>query len=368
MTVTQKDIAERLSISQAHVARALSGSSKVSVATRQRVEAVAREMGYEVEANREARALVAKRYGTQLKTGVIAVVFPVSDIPIPRHLPFFLPLVEGMEVEAAKLGLDLCICLMRPAGLPRMVRDRNVDGVVLVGFSNPETYTLCAAYAVDLPVVVFHATSAWSHCVTPDDYRGGLLATRHLLELGHRNIAFEGIRDDDLSALRLKGYKDALTEYGVLVREEWIETTLEVPQTSSFEYCIGCDKCAACVGWQKLKAKSGMAPGKRPDFTAVVCHNDAIAMGLIERAQADGLRVPSDLSVTGFDDITPQYRFEPQVTSINASNYEIGRGALRLLHDDIERGTVRYEHRVFPVDLVLRSSTTTPRQEPNPVE
>lgn len=364
MSVTQKDIAQKLNISRSLVARALKGYEEVSPLTRQRVEEVAREMGYDLNTNQAARSLIAKRYGQKARTGVIAVAFPPLVSPSPHHMVFFAPLLKGLESEALASEMEVFTFNVRFGELPRMIREGNVDGVVSIGFPPQD---VAAIHALGLPVVTYQSICRDAHSLMVEDRRGAYLTTRHLLELGHRKIAYLGVtlkyKNGLTDELRFQGYQDALAEFNVPLREEWINTSLPFPDTSSHKYCSGCGKCAACIGWQTLKRQSGSVQKERPPFTAVVCYHDPIAMGVIEHAGNDGIKVPQDLSVVGFDDVSHLYHFEPHVTSVSFDREEMGHSAIRLLREVQESAAenVAFQHLQFPVQLQVHGSTAKPR-------
>lgn len=369
MSVTQKAIAQRLNVSQAHVARALAGHVAVSEETRRRIEEVAGEMGYDLQSNREARSLAGRRHSHRLKTNIIAVALTVPNGVVPRHMPFYGAFLEGVELEAAAVGnYDVCIIHKRYDEIPRLLRSSELDGAIVSGFTLDQIPVIRSS---GLAVVTYQAPCPGVPSIRPDDYSGMYQATRHLLELGHRNIAFIGVLSyedsNEVVALRLEGYRDALTEAGVPVREEWIDTTLMIPDTSGNKYCRGCEICAACMGWKALKTRAGVARGQKTPFTAIVCHNDPIAMGVIREAAKDELSVPRDLSVTGFDNLSDEYGFHPKITSVGCSHYEMGRNAMSLLRNAIDANTSAagvepyFENRIFPVHLTVGESSAAPR-------
>jgi LacI family transcriptional regulator len=370
MSVTQKDIAERLNISQSQVARALSGRSAgrsaVSAETRQRIEAVAREMGYVFGTNHGAREMAARRHGNRIHTGAIAVLYPTLEGTSLRQLPFFSPVLDGMESEAVVQGLDIFMCMVRHKEVPRLIRDGGVDGVISISGVAPEMRTTQAVYALDIPIVTFQSSAEGAGSVMPDDRGGAYLATRHLIELGHRHIAFLGIESPgyaETCIARLEGYRDAMREAGIQVRDEWIENSLPYHSTQVGAYCPGCDGCACCRGFDRLLERN-------PEFlTAIVCYNDPVAMGTVVRARAHGLAVPHDLSVVGFDNTSEQYHFLPTITSVNIQRYEMGQRCVRLLNELITHEVHRVgngtEHQiVFPVNLALHESTAKPGPHP----
>ena len=366
MSVTQKEIAARLEISQSLVARALKGESRVSEATRRRVEEVAQQMGYDVRTNQAARSLSAQRHGHRFRTGVIAVVFPPLEVSSVRQMPFFTPFLKALESSATALDLEVCLLTMRAGNLPRMLRERNVDGVISGGLVPADVF---AIRALKLPVITYQVEYQNAHSIMEDNRDGGRQATQHLLDLGHRRIAFLGVDmdaqrqgGDQPDIRRLNGYKDALSSFGLPINEAWIDTDLPLPHATIHRFCTGCGRCAACIGWQTLKRKNNVAPRDKPPFTAVVCHNDNVAMGLIEQAKKDGLRIPDDLSVTGFDDISDEYHFHPAITTIGSSRHDMGLSAMRLLHEVVAQAEKSneeppYQHLAFPVSLKVRQTT-----------
>jgi DNA-binding LacI/PurR family transcriptional regulator len=357
MPVTQDDIAKHLGISQVLVSYALRGNPRVNAQTRERILATAEDLGYDSRANNGARSMVARRHGKRLRSGVIAVVFPSETTVELRSIPYYVPILDGMQDEAAARGLEVCLCPMRSNEVPRIIRERNVDGVVVLarGLIPPD---------LDIPRVDLTCMSLVAHSVAPDDREGGRLATRHLLELGHRRIAYIGVvaAAGLPNELRRQGYYDAMREFGVEVPDEWIaEAEFVRPSCLSTADEPGCGNCAACSGWDLLLAQNGgRGVQNMPPFTALVCYNDHVAMGAIRQALKMGIEVPRDLSIVGFDDVSSQYHFRPALTSVSSPMNEMGADAVRIIQGIVEDGAEReteFRHHVLPVSLVTRDST-----------
>jgi DNA-binding LacI/PurR family transcriptional regulator len=339
--VTQKQIAEQVGVTQQLVALALQNSPRVAEATRMRIWEAARGLGYNPNSNRHARVLAAKRHGKPITTDILAVIFePTKGSPATSD-PYFMPLVDGIEIEAARRGYDLFLVPSRDTGLPWLIKEGWTDGVILLG-------THLHLHGLDelgVSVVALGSHLNKVPGLTPRDEEGAYLATRHLIELGHRRIAYLGPRQWQSAQERLTGYRRALLQAGLPHGPELIETTLDEP-------LIG-------------MAQSGIAQLlDRTKFTALVCHNDPVAMGAIQYALAKGLQVPRDLSVTGFDDVTEQYHFQPEVTSVAFAGTEMGRRAVQILCEVIEKSGEVEEpvavHETFPVTLQVRASTAPP--------
>lgn len=357
MPITQEDIAKHLGISQVLVSYALRGNPRVNAQTRERVLATAQELGYDSLSNTSARAMVARRHGKRLRSGVIALAFPYETASDLRSVPYYVPILDGMQDEAADLGLEVCLCPVRNGGVPRIIREGNVDGVVSL------SHNLMPA-DLDIPKVDLSWESQKTHSIAPDNRDGGRQATRHLFELGHRRIAFLGVMAAPgmPNEQRLLGYRDAMHEFGVEVHDEWVVEAAPVPPSCmSAVNEPGCGLCAACTGWSQLTAKNRAAGTKDwPGFTALVCHNDIVAMGALNQARKEGIESPRDISIVGFDDVSSQYHFKPPLTSIRLPLNEMGRDAVRLVQNIVEaakESSAEYQHHTLPVSLVVHDST-----------
>ena len=329
--VTQKLIAERVGVTQQLVALALNGHPNVSEITRDRILAVAQELGYNSRTNRPARSMAAARHGTRVKNDILAVVFEAMPNAPTMATPYFMPLIDGIEMEAGERQMDLFLVRKSAAGLPWLITERWVDGVILLG-SHASAGQLGE---LNLPVMTLGSLLPGTSGITPQDEQGARSATRHLIDLGHRRIAYLGPHLDwPSSKPRLAGYRRALKKACLPVDESLIETTRAEPLEPHGR-----------SGMERLLARGG--------FTALVCHNDPIAMGAIRVAQERGIRVPEDLSVTGFDDISEAADFSPAITSVSFSSLAMGRAAVRMVLDE----PVQLRHEQFPTELHIRQST-----------
>jgi LacI family transcriptional regulator len=349
--LTHRQIAEKIGVSRQLVGFALRGEGRMSDEMRRQILEVAHANGYNEFSNGAARSMAARKYGKRAATGVLAVLFPATFGGQPlSSVPYFMPFFEGIESEVIERGLDLMLCPSRPQGLPRLVREGYVDGVISI---LTHRTTLEPLLELDIPVIyIALATNRLveiekSASIIMDDYKGGVLATRHLLELGHRKIAYLGFCRDDEAQTKdtrhFQGYLDALHEYQVAPDDSLIDTSL-----SSKTIQVGTD------------AMKNMLAGKGPDFTGLVCHNDLLAMGAIRALQDCGKRVPEDVSVVGFDDVSTQYAFQPALTSISFPRHEMGRRAVQILLEKSKKSnedTTPLQCETFPVELVMRNST-----------
>jgi DNA-binding LacI/PurR family transcriptional regulator len=350
MSVTLKHIADELDISMQSVTYALNGKPGVSEATRQRILDTAERLGYDSFANRGARVLAARRFGKRVATGAVAFAYATTKNHPWLNDPYNRALVNGAMHEAGERQLDLYLTPHHAHEIPRMARAKNVDGLILQSSSIDVDELL----ELKLPTVILCGQSPHLRCLQPDTETGFYLVTKHLLEGGHRGIAyigaFPGCSRDGRS---LAGYRRALSEYSLPVTESWLAHADE------------CDEQAGYETMSTLLARRS-ASGRKSDFTALVCYNDLMAMGAVRKAIECGLRVPEDLSVTGFDDISREYYFQPTLTSVATSRFEIGRRAVAWICEETQRliacdesgqdATPQAGVEYFPVELVVRDS------------
>jgi len=170
-----------------------------------------------------------------------------------------------------------------------------------------------------------------------DDQKGEYLATKYLLQLGHRKIA--GIfKSDDLQGLnRQNGFIEGLNEYGINLNPLWIGN-YETEQTTSYPYQF---------------IRSILHKDPRP--TAIVCYNDQIALKVIQAVKDEGLRVPEDISIVGYDDSDQALISDIKLTTIKHPKSEMGRQAARLIIDMLEK-RVEQPRQIYQPELIIRFS------------
>lgn len=346
MPVTQKQIAQQLALSQPQVAQALNGQPGVSVATRQRVLETAKALGYTLKSNDTARRMAALRHGKPVRTGTVAVLMGdfFEGLPL-QQLPFFREILRGLHQEIELFDSHLATYyIARTDRLPGAILDGSMDGIICL-YSATTEWGLDKVH-IDVPVVrLGGATPQWN--LRPDDYQGMYDVTRHLIELGHRRIAFLGDLERKFAIFahdeRLRGFRDAMQDAG---REVDADLLFHLEDPSSHD------------GFVAMEAAFQRGLG----FSAVVCLNDLSALGAINAAEQHGLQVPHDLSVTGFDGLQWDPAPPVELTSVHFDRELMGRKAVRRVYEASSPGeSAGQEPRgeLLPTRLLVRNTTAS---------
>lgn len=328
--VSVKDVAARSGVSFQTTSKVLNGKGSVSVVTRARILRAASDLGY--VPNLQARSLVMK------STRAVGLV--VSDFS-DHNLSQF---VVGAEGEARRQGYAVVITSIEPEGsageyaLPAMM-ERRVDGILLAAPQMEGDLAAARALEGTVPVVSLHDVAGGGVATVGSDHElTGVLATRHLIDRGHRVIAtITGTPGRHATESRLRGYRRALEEAGL-----------------PFENALVSEGRGE-IGGAQLAAER-LLEG-RPDVTAIFAQNDTMAIGVLNALRKLGKRVPEDCAVVGSDDIDMAAYTVPPLTTVHVPFYESGKEAMRLLLMMIGDGVVAPRKVLLPVHLVVRAST-----------
>jgi LacI family repressor for deo operon, udp, cdd, tsx, nupC, and nupG len=319
---TLADVAREAGVATSTVSRAFSRPQRVNHRTREHVLAVAQELGY--VPNPTAQALESGR------TRTIALLVP--DITNP----YFSGVIKGAERAAAGAGLTLVLAdTAENAGTEsRLVQrlERAVDGFV-ISASRLTDDELRAASA-RTPITLVNRATAGMSCVVADFDSGTRQIVDHLASYGHRSFVFVGGPAESWSgARRWQGLQAAAAERGMEARRSgpYLPTLSGGPAA----------------------ADAVMASGA----TAVVCHNDILAIGLMRRLTERGRSVPGDVSVVGFDDVFGADFCHPALTTLAERTEDAGQRAVELLVNQVPLRQVEGPARVLPTHLVVRAST-----------
>jgi LacI family transcriptional regulator len=327
--VTIHDVANEAGVSVATVSKAVNGRYGIAVETSRRVMEAVDKLGY-------ASSLVASSMRSR-RTGVIGVL--VADFE-----PFSAEILKGVSIALRESEFDLLAYSgsrqRDSAGWERRSLSRLsgtlIDGAIMV------TPTVIKASS-DIPIVAIdpHLGPAEIPTVESDNFGGALIATRHLIQLGHRRVGFVAGRPDLRSSqLREAGYRQGLQEAGIPFRQNLVRVGLYQPDTA------------------RASTASLLNDPERP--TAIFAANDLSAIAVIETASSLGLTVPGDLSVVGFDDIPEASRLATPLTTIRQSMQKLGEDAVEVLLALMEGKQPPETHIRLPTALIRRATTAPP--------
>lgn len=326
------ELARIAGVSAGTVSRALANKSVVNARTRERIQALARKHGFQV--NQMASKL------RRQKTGVIGVVIPLGH-DRRQHIsdPFFMTLLGALADELTESGYDLMLSRAipqdDPSWLDRIVNSGMVDGVLMIGQSDQfeEIEAVARVYA---PLVVWGSHKRGQiHCsVGTDNRAGGRLAAEHLLAQGHRSLVFLGDTTGIEIAERYRGADAAVAAFGKGASLQHIPVHLSIDEMT--------DEIAVAL------------TGLENDIDGIVAASDAIAMATIRQLDERGIRVPEDVAVIGFDDLPLARHTVPQLTTIKQ---DIAKGAAEMVKCLKARlAGQEAKSLVMPPELVLRAS------------
>jgi LacI family transcriptional regulator len=328
--VTIREVAESAGVSYATVSHVINNTRLVSPETRERVLAAMDALNY--RPNALARSL------RQGKTNTIGLVLPDSANP------FFAEISRSIEDEAFNKGYSVFLCnteldTQRELFYVDVLSKKQVDGIIFVA-AGDQADSLDFLLQRNMPVVMIdrNVPNVEVDAVLTDNQLGGYLATRHLLELGHKHIAcIAGPSSITPSAERIIGYRRALEEAGLPYDENLV---------------IRGD----------YHAQSGMnithsILKMNPRPTAIFALNDLMALGALRAAAEAGCSVPRDLAVVGYDDLEIARFTNPPLTTIAQPKKQVGAQAVNLLVDRISRKNGPPRRLRLAPELIVRRST-----------
>ncbi|QEE60689.1 LacI family DNA-binding transcriptional regulator [Salinibacterium sp. dk2585] len=324
-----RDVARLAGVSYQTVSRVLNESPNIRPSTKERVLEVIDELGY--QPNQAARTLVTNRSRTiGVLSGDTAHYGPTTS-------------VHAIEIAARQSGYRVMITNTTSdyasirAGLD-FLRQQAVEAIAIIA-PQVRVFDAIADMNLTIPFVTLDSTQRDTHrSVSVDQFMGGRLATRHLIDLGHREIEHLAGPQDWIEAdARMRGFLHEIGDAELATRPpilgDW---------TAAFGHHAGRELL------------------RHPDFTAVFCANDQMALGLIHALHEGGVRVPQDVSVVGFDDIPDAAHFWPPLTTVRQDFAEIGRRSLAIILDEVLGSSDASHAQVVP-ELVVRASTAPPQ-------
>ncbi len=329
--VTIRDVAEQAGVSVATVSKVINDRYGVAADTYAKVRAVIAELGYEA-------SIVAQSLRNH-RTNVIGIL--VADIE-----PFSAELLKGAAKAMAGTGFELVVYSAGGRAGDRVGWEQRylsrLSGTLVDGAMIVTPTVVDVQYGAPVVAVDPHTGSSTLATVDSDNLRGAELAVEHLLALGHRRIAMVTGRPDlESAARRERGYRDALTTAGLGVDEALLE--------------VGAYEAA-----ESAQATKRLLALPDPP-TAIFAANDTSAIAVIAVALQLGVRVPEDLSVVGFDNVSESALCSPPLTTVEQRIHEMGAQAMAMLVRLIRGEAVEQTHVTLDTRLVVRATTAERR-------
>ncbi|KAB8291928.1 LacI family DNA-binding transcriptional regulator [Bifidobacterium avesanii] len=329
---TLNDIATAAGVSITTVSKVVNGKADVAASTRERVEQAMERLGYfkTLGSTKPTSKLIEIAFQHLDNSWTIDLLQGASEHTQPDGIRLVLSMLGESETAVGpwveevvvRRPLGVIVVFSKPSmSLAKRLASRQIPCAFIDPWGNPTTGTMS---------------------VQADNWSGGLFATRHLIELGHRRIAtITGPENAMCSAARLDGYRAALREAG-------IEADPQLVRHGRFQVEDG----------ERLATELLSSP-RRP--TAIFAQSDFIAMGVYRAAKELGLTIPEDLSVVGFDDIQTAAYMGPALTTIHQPLNEMASAATRMILD-AHHGRPVSDRVILPTSLVVRESTCPPKE------
>ena len=333
MAVTIYDVAQKAGVGIGTVSRTINNSPQVSPQTKARVLQAIKELKYQPHAL--AQGLARK------KTNMIAIIVPF----FPGY--FYHELLKGVQQELSKHQYDLILynvdqTYKTELFLKRTLQEKRVDGVLLIslgiGDNDAENFLHSG-----FPILLLDSYHTNLDSITVENEQGAYLATQHLIELGHSRV---GMIDAQLKSsparVRLKGYKKALVENQIPFNDAYLVISDSVTERDGFN---------REAGYQAMKTLLALGTD-RP--TAVFVSSDIQAVGALNAIKEQGLRIPDDIAVVGFDDIELSEYLG--LTTVHQPMFEMGKLAVDRLMERIYRTDLQHFSKSFPTQLIIRET------------
>ncbi|WP_371189086.1 LacI family DNA-binding transcriptional regulator [Thalassotalea maritima] len=328
------EVSKLAGVSLATVSRVMNKNAKVSEKTRDKVLQAMEQLGY--RPNSIARSLASNRSSS---IGVM-----VAEL----HGPFFGSMMSGIEAECRAAGKHVIITTghsneaSEKEGIEFLV-SRSCDAIIVHSEALSDEYLITLSQSkTPIYIVSRYIDQLTDHCVSLDNKHGGYLATKALINQGHKDIVYiSGPEYKDDAKQRLQGHKQALAEHNIAFDE-----------TSVFY-----------GDFQETGGVEGLSHflKQKREFSAVACGNDEMASGAMKCAREHGFRLPEELSIIGFDDVMFANYLYPRLTTIHNPIADMGRSVTRMVLRDIYGQAATDIKQVFEPTLILRDSVSIKR-------
>ena len=333
---TITDVARLAGVSPSAVSMYLNNRPGIGAEAQARIADAIDELGYVPRPNDSRRK----------SRGFIGVLVEKLPTLLTGDL-FYADVTNGIQREAERLGYSIAVSVINEPteALPRLVAEDSIEGLLALGGGDITDQLLHRIIKSGMPLVTVDNQSDLQplNSVVVDNYRGAYLATRHLIEQGHRRVAIiQGPRKYKSLTERFHGYLNAMVDAGLSFDCGLVQRPLSSGLPNK--------------GYREMEAL--LALDSPP--TAVFAVSDRTALGAIQAIEAAGMKVPRDISLVGFDDMPPDVYPEPSLTTVTSERLAMGHIAMRRLHHIIKNSGAVPINIVMPCQLVVRNSSAEP--------
>lgn len=328
---TIADVAERAEVSTATVSRCINQPDKVKPIVRERITKAINALGYVPSG--AARALASRR------THTIGAIVPTIDNSI------FSEAIQHLQSGLTKANYTLLLAnsaysLTEELREVKSLLSRGIDGIVLVGeMHHPKVHAAIEQQGIPYVNLWTYSPNSKYSCIGFDHLKAGKQLAEHLLDLGHTKFGIiSGFQEtNDRALLRFKGIQETLKSVG-----------LEIPESRIIE-------CRFSVS--KANASLHELLDRHPEITAICCGNDVLAIGALSGARERGIKVPEQLSITGFDNMEIIPFLSPALTTVNSPSRRMGTQAADYIIKQIQNKSLDIERTELTAELIVRETT-----------
>jgi LacI family transcriptional regulator len=338
--ITIKDVAREAEVSIATVSYVINNKESLPKETIEKVNSVIKRLNY--VPNLSARSLVSS------KSNLIGLVIPQTESG--NHLmfnnPFYSEFISGAEYTARLNGYHIIISgADADESYLEVCKKRNMDGIVILGAYPEEFFSNLKKSNIPIVLVDSYCEDYYFHSIQINDRYGGYIATKYLIEKGHKHIALVTgkIKKEGVTEKRYLGYRDALKEFNIPFNQEYIFEGIV-----DYDYGLG-------IGGKIIDTSE--------EITAIFATADILAMGLIRGLKALGKKIPEDISIIGFDDVYTTKLVDPPLTTVKQNIFAKGESAIKLLIKCVNKNLKSKQEIILPIEIVERETVKLYKDE-----
>lgn len=331
--VTIKDVAREANVSAATISYVLNNKESISQETKDRVYAAIEKLNY--VPNLSARGLVSQ------ESRLIGVVIPQTEDSemLMFNNPFYSEIIGNIEYIARTNGYRVLISgVNTDESYLNLAKEHNLDGIIVIGMYPDAFYTQLKNSHIPAVLIDSYCNDHYFDTIKINDRNGTYLATKHLIEKGHRDIALVvgHMKEFGVMEERFMGYRDALKEHNIPVQKSRV-LECKVDFDSGIE-------------------QANQILQQRSHPTGIVVCADIMALGMIKQFAHKGINIPRDISLIGFDDLSIANYSNPGLTTVHQNIQKKGREAMKMMIERIQSPKVGKKELILPLSIHERES------------